>query len=78
MNIEEAENETHHSHYSRHGGLCARGITLFLAIGIAIAAQSYFSYVEVTEAADRCYDLGGFPEIEKSGWQMTHFECRTD
>lgn len=54
------------------------GITLFLAIGIAIAAQSYFSYVEVTEAADRCYDLGGFPEIEKSGWQMTHFECRTD
>ncbi|RAZ69284.1 hypothetical protein [Planococcus maitriensis] len=54
------------------------GITLFLAIGIAITAQSYFSYVEVTEAADRCYDLGGFPEIEKSGWQMTHFECRTD
>lgn len=54
------------------------GITLFLAIGIAIAAQSYFSYVEVTETADRCYDLGGFPEIEKSGWQMTHFECRTD
>lgn len=54
------------------------GITLLLAIGIAIAAQSYLSYVEVTEAASRCYDLGGFPEIEKSGWQMTHFECHTD
>lgn len=54
------------------------GITLFLGIGTAIAAQSYFSYVEVTEAADRCYDLGGFPEIEKSAWQMTRFECHTD
>lgn len=54
------------------------GIMVFLGMGIAIAAQSYFSYVEVTEAASRCYDLGGFPEIEKSGWQMTHFECHTD
>ncbi|MFP3356128.1 hypothetical protein R0K17_02100 [Planococcus sp. SIMBA_143] len=56
----------------------ALAIILVLSIGSAIAAQSYFSYVEVTEAADRCYDLGGFPEIEKSGWQMTHFECHTD
>ncbi|MEZ0481758.1 hypothetical protein [Planococcus sp. SSTMD024] len=56
----------------------ALGVALFLAIGTAIAAQSYFSYVEVTEAADRCYELGGFPEIEKSGWQMTYFECHTD
>lgn len=48
---------------------------LFLGIGIAIAVQSYFSYIEVSEAASRCYDLGGFPEIEKSGWQLTHFEC---
>ncbi|AUD14814.1 MULTISPECIES: hypothetical protein [unclassified Planococcus (in: firmicutes)] len=54
------------------------GIMVFLGMGIAIAVQSYFSYVEVTEAASRCYDLGGFPEIEKSGWQMTHFECHTD
>lgn len=54
------------------------GIILILSIGSAIAAQSYFSYVEVTEAANRCYDLGGFPEIEKNGWQMTHFECHLD
>ncbi|KYG59777.1 hypothetical protein [Planococcus maritimus] len=56
----------------------ALGIILVLSIGSAIAAQSYFSYLEVTEATDRCYDLGGFPEIEKSSWQMTHFECHTD
>lgn len=56
----------------------ALGIIVFLGIGITLAVQSYFSYVEVTEAADRCYELGGFPEIEKSGWQMTHFECHTD
>ncbi|MGM0896319.1 MAG: hypothetical protein ACQEV0_00390 [Bacillota bacterium] len=54
------------------------GIMIFLGMGIAIAAQSYFSYVEVTKATSRCYDLGGFPEIEKNGWQMTHFECHTD
>lgn len=53
-------------------------LTAILALSIVFAAQAYFSYMEVTEAADRCYDLGGFPVIEKSGWQMTHFECTVD
>ncbi|MBT2582718.1 hypothetical protein [Planococcus sp. ISL-109] len=49
-----------------------------IALSIAFAAQSLFSYLEVTQAADQCYDLGGLPVIEKSGWRMTHFECNTD
>lgn len=56
----------------------ALGIIFVLSIGSAVAAKSYFSYVEVTDAADHCYQLGGFPEIEKNGWQMTYFECHTD
>lgn len=44
----------------------ALSIILVFSIGSAVMAQSYFSYVEVTEAADRCYELGGFPEIEKT------------
>lgn len=54
------------------------GLLLLIFSGMAIAVQSYFSYSMTTEAAERCYELGGFPEIEKSGWQMTHFECHID
>ncbi|MFC4713323.1 hypothetical protein [Planococcus dechangensis] len=54
------------------------GLAAVFAVALVFAAQSYFSYVEVTEAADRCYDSGGLPVIEKSGWQMTHFECKID
>ena len=54
------------------------GILALILSGIALVAQSYLSYSATTEAADRCYELGGFPEIEKSGWKMTYFECHVD
>ncbi len=51
------------------------GTVALLVVAILLATQSYFSYVEVTTAANNCYDLGGYPSIEKSGFKMTYFSC---
>lgn len=60
-----------------------QGILLIAVFAIVIASillvtQSYFSYVEVTEAANGCFDQGGFPVIEKSGFQLISFQCNRD
>ncbi|MBU8906148.1 hypothetical protein [Desertibacillus haloalkaliphilus] len=59
-------------------GLVMIGTIAFLAIAVIIASQSYFSYLEVTEAANSCFDMGGLPIIEKSGLRMTYFHCNME
>ncbi|WP_100013112.1 hypothetical protein [Lentibacillus sediminis] len=59
-------------------GLVIVGLIAFIVVAILIAAQSYLSYVKVTEAADNCFNIGGHPVIEKTGFEMTYFECVTD
>lgn len=59
-------------------GLIIVGLFAFIMIAILIASQYYFSYVEVTEAANGCYNIGGHPIIEKTGLEMTYFECVTN
>jgi len=56
-------------------GLVIVGLFAFVVVAILIAFQSYFSYVQVTEAANNCFNIGGYPIIEKSGFEMTYFEC---
>ncbi|UJL45169.1 hypothetical protein KFZ58_12180 [Virgibacillus sp. NKC19-16] len=59
-------------------GLLIVGLFAFIVVAILIAAQSYLSYAAVTEAADNCFNIGGHPIIEKTGLDMTYFECVTD
>ena len=56
-------------------GLVIVGLFAIVVIAILIASQFYFSYVEVTAAADNCINIGGYPIIEKAGLEMTYFEC---
>jgi len=56
-------------------GLIIVGLFVFVLVAILIASQSYLSYIGVTEAANNCFDIGGYPIIEKSGFEMTYFEC---
>ncbi|MDX5475465.1 MAG: hypothetical protein LPK00_07990 [Bacillaceae bacterium] len=51
------------------------GTTATVVIALIIATQSFLSYKEVTKAAEGCYNIGGVPVIEKSGWKMTYFNC---
>ena len=51
------------------------GLFVLIVFAILIASRSYFSYVEVTEAVDNCINIGGHPMIEKTGLEMTYFEC---
>ena len=46
-------------------GLVMTGLFALIVVAILIATQFYFSYVEVTEAADNCFNIGGHPIIEK-------------
>ena len=59
-------------------GLVLVGLFALIVFAILIASQSYFSYVEVTEAANGCYNIGGHPIVEKTGLEMTYFECVTN
>ena len=54
------------------------GLIALIIIATIIASQSYFSYVEVTEASNNCFNIGGYPIIEKSGLEMTYFKCVTN
>ena len=56
-------------------GLVMVGLLALIMVAILIASQFYFSYVEVTEAANSCYNISGHPIIEKTGLEMTYFEC---
>jgi len=47
-------------------------------VGIVVISQIYFSYVEVSELTDNCYDKGGLPTIEKSGLKIEFFNCDID
>lgn len=59
-------------------GLLIAGLFAFIVVAILFATQSYLSYVTVTEAANNCFNIGGHPVIEKTGFEMTYFECVTD
>ncbi|RLL48484.1 hypothetical protein D8M04_04290 [Oceanobacillus piezotolerans] len=59
-------------------GLIIVSIFALIIIAIIFASQFYFSYVEVTEAANNCFNRGGHPIIEKTGLEMTYFECITN
>jgi len=54
------------------------GTVALMLVAVIIASQSYFSYLEVTEAANGCFDRGGLPIIEKSGLKMTSFHCNME
>ena len=56
-------------------GLVIVGLFALIVFAILIASQFYFSYVEVTAATDNCINIGGHPIIEKTGLEMTYFEC---
>ena len=56
-------------------GLVILGLFALIVFTILIASQFYFSYVEVTEVSDHCINIGGHPIIEKTGLEMTYFEC---
>ena len=46
-----------------------------LVFAIIYGTQSYFSYQQVTNASNQCYDQGGYPKVVKSGWELKVFEC---
>ena len=52
--------------------------TLMVVAGFLIISQIYFSYTEVREMSNSCYDKGGFPAIEKSGLSINYFNCGMD
>lgn len=54
------------------------GLFTLIVVAILFASQSYLSYVQVTEAADKCFNIGGYPIIEKTGLEMSYFECMID
>ena len=56
-------------------GLVLIVVIAVMLIAILLASQSYFSYIEVTEATNGCIERGGLPIIEKSGLRMTYFKC---
>ncbi len=59
-------------------GLVIIGL-FFLVLGsFLFASQSYFSYLEVKNITDKCYQDGGLPTIEKSGSKIVHFSCNKD
>ncbi|AST91219.1 MULTISPECIES: hypothetical protein [Sutcliffiella] len=49
-----------------------------VALCIVFASQAYFSYQEVKSLADGCYDKGGLPSIQKTGFTVKHFSCNLD
>ncbi|MRX73837.1 hypothetical protein GJU40_16970 [Bacillus lacus] len=51
---------------------------LLVAGSFLFFTNSYFSYKEVKAYTDSCYDKGGFPSIEKSGWKVVSFDCQID
>lgn len=56
-------------------GLLIIGLLIFVLGGLLFASQSYFSYLEVKNITDKCYQDGGLPTIEKSGFKIVHFSC---
>jgi hypothetical protein len=54
------------------------GVLTFVLMSLLYASQSYFSYLEVSNLADKCYDAGGLPSIKKTGFKVDHFSCAMD
>lgn len=49
--------------------------TLMVILGFLILSQMYFSYTEANEISDNCYNIDGFPTIERSGLSIDYFNC---
>ncbi|RHW34049.1 hypothetical protein D1B33_14730 [Lysinibacillus yapensis] len=56
-------------------GVVIFGLLSLMVFAILIASQFYLSYTEVTKAANSCFNIGGYPIIQKTGLEMTYFEC---
>ncbi|MBU5467105.1 hypothetical protein KQI49_09750 [Virgibacillus sp. MSJ-26] len=56
-------------------GLIIIGLLVLIVGGLLFASQSYFSHLEVKNITEKCYEDGGLPTIEKSGFKIVHFSC---
>jgi hypothetical protein len=52
--------------------------SLMVVVGFVVISQIYFSFVEVRDLTDNCYDNGGLPKIVKSGLKIDSFNCDID
>jgi hypothetical protein len=52
--------------------------SLIVVVGLVVISQIYFSYVEVRDLTDNCYNNGGLPTIVKSGLEIESFNCNID
>lgn len=52
--------------------------SLIVVVGLVVISQIYFSYVEVRDLTNNCYDNGGLPNIVKSGLEIESFDCEID
>jgi hypothetical protein len=48
---------------------------VLIVTGFLFISEAYFSYSEVRNMTDECYDNGGLPKIEKSGLSVEYFSC---
>lgn len=56
-------------------GLVIIGLLILILGSLLFASQSYFSYLEVKNITDKCYQDGGLPTIKKSGFKIVYFSC---
>lgn len=49
--------------------------SILILIGFLSISPFYFSYLEVKNLANECYDHGGHPKIKKSGIKVEYFSC---
>lgn len=52
--------------------------TFMVVVGFLVISQMYFTYSENVAMSNSCYDSGGYPIVEKSGLQITSFDCDLD
>ncbi|MGM0899651.1 hypothetical protein [Mesobacillus maritimus] len=67
-----------HIKQTQRKSLCIFLSSLIVVVGIVGISQIYFSYVEVRDLTDNCYDNGGLPTIVKSGLKVDTFNCEID
>lgn len=49
--------------------------SLIIVVGFLMISQMYFTYSENRAMVNGCYDKGGLPIVEKSGFSITYFDC---
>ncbi len=69
--------------YKKEGRETMKKIFFISSAAIIILAATAFlliyqSHAEVMEKTNDCYDMGGLPKMEKSGFMEKHFECKVE